>query len=47
MISFLLHVCVVKVVESRANYQAYGYDVHFLQCHAFIFIYFVNGEGFC
>ena len=39
--------CVDEVVDSRANYWGYKYDVHFIQCHTFAVIHSVKGEGVC
>ena len=37
--------CIDEVVGSRANFQGWRYDVHFLQRHTIIVMHFENGKG--
>lgn len=44
MASFPFGGCVDEFSDSGGNYYGYTYDVHFLHCHTFIIIHFVNDE---
>ena len=39
--------CVDEVVDKLSSYQENRYDVHFLECHTFAVIHFMNGEKVC
>ena len=47
IVFFPLGSCEHEFIDSQANYQGCRYDFHFLRCHAFSVINFVNGEGVC
>ena len=47
LVSFPSGGCVNDAVDKRTDQQGYQYDVHFLQCHAFTAVHFMNGGGVC